>query len=155
LVRSYGSCYDIDTVIARIFNTFGPGQPSHNVVGTILSQAASGDTIELGNLTPARDFIYAKDVVSGLLKIIERGESGTAYNIGRGDSLSVGDIAELAIDVLDIDADIVSEQDRQRSDDIEIPNHVADTTRLRDIGWESSFDISEAFEDMQSMLDGV
>lgn len=155
LVRSYASSYDINTVIARIFNTFGPGQPSYNVVGTILSQASAGERIELGNLSPARDFIYVKDVVAGLLKITEQGEPGTAYNIGRGESLAVGDIAELALDVLDIDADIVSEQERQRSDDIEIPDHVADTTRLRELGWEPSFDIAAAFEDMQSLIDGL
>lgn len=153
LVRAYASSYEIETVVARIFNTFGPGQPPHNVVGTIVSQALASSEVELGNLSPSRDFIYVEDVVAGLLRIAEGGESGAAYNIGRGESISIRELADIVLDVLDSDASVVSRSDRQRSDDIEIPDYVADTARLRELGWEPTFDLRAAAEKMWSKIE--
>lgn len=147
LVRSYASSYHLDTVVARIFNAFGPRQPTHNVVPAIVSQALDGERVELGNLSPARDFIYVRDVVDGLITILEEGDPGMAYNVGRGESVSVGEMAELVANEVNHDIDVVSTTDRQRSDDVEIPRHVADNSRLRQLGWEPSYDISEAIQE--------
>lgn len=147
LARSYASSYNLDTIVARIFNAFGPRQPTHNVVPSIISQALDGERVELGNLSPARDFIYVRDVVDALITILEQGDPGTPYNIGRGDSVSVGEMAELVANEVDHDIDVVSTADRQRSDDVEIPKHVADISRLRRLGWKPKYDVSEAIQE--------
>lgn len=148
LVRAYASSYEMEAVVARIFNTFGPDQPSHNVVGTIMSQALESDEVELGNLSPARDFIYVKDVIAGLLTIIEEGTSGTAYNIGLGQSVKIGELAERLIAEFNPGAEVVSRNDRRRSENIEIPDYVADTARLRQLGWKPEYNLESAISDM-------
>jgi len=143
LTRSFNSCYDLDTVVARMFNTFGYRQPSHNVVSTIISQALTNKQVELGNLTSERDFIYIDDVVSGLTTILERGKAGTPYNVGCGEAVSIGEIAEMVVETVGRDVKVVSADIRQRSDDIEIPKHVADSSRLRDLGWKPRYDVRQ------------
>lgn len=148
LTRSYGSTYGLDTVVARIFNAFGPGQPKHNVLSTIIGQAKTDDKIELGNLSPSRDFIYIDDVVSGLLTILEEGESSTAYNIARGDSRTIGEIANIVKNTMDENHNIISTAEKQRDEGIEIPEHVADISRIRKLGWEPKYDIEEGIRRM-------
>lgn len=141
LVRSYGKAYDVSTVVARIFNAFGPSQPSHNVVPTIVSQALASDTIRLGNLSPSRDFIYVYDVVQGLLSLIEEGKSGEAYNIGRGDDISVERVAEMVAELVGNEIKVTSTTDRERDENIEITRHVADTTKTKSLGWTPEYDV--------------
>lgn len=152
LSRSYASSYDLETVVARVFNTFGPGQPDHNVIPAIVSQALTSNQVELGNLSPSRDFIYIDDVVAGLSSILCEGESGAAYNIGRGNSISVGDMAEMVVDIVGDDTEIVSATERQRSENVEIPNHVADISKISRLGWTPECDLREGIREMVNQL---
>jgi UDP-glucose 4-epimerase len=146
LVRAYHRTYGLDTVTARVFNTFGPGQPEHNVVPAILNQALDGGPVELGNLSPSRDFLYIEDVVDAVDAVLTLGESGDVYNIGSGTDLSIGDLVELAVDLIDSNLEVVSTTDKQRSDDVEIPRHVADVSTLTDLGWSQSYTVKEGLE---------
>ena len=146
LARSYASAYDLDIVVARVFNAFGPGQSPHNVVSTIISQALEGGKIELGNLSPSRDFIFIADVIRALFTILEDGESGTAYNVGRGEAVSIREIAEMVIENVEPELEIVSTSDRQRSDDVEIPKHIAEVSRLRKLGWRPKFELKKGLQ---------
>jgi UDP-glucose 4-epimerase len=146
LLRVYERTYDIETVIGRLFNTFGPGQAEHNVVPAIVSQAFEGGPVQLGNLTPSRDFLYIEDAVDALVCLLEEGMAGEVYNVGRGEDITIGDLAEAAVKLVDSDIEIVSETDRQRDDDVEIPRHIADASKLRTLGWEPSHGFEEALE---------
>jgi nucleoside-diphosphate-sugar epimerase len=146
LARSYGTAYDLSTLVVRPFNTFGPGQPRHNVVPTMVTQALDGETIQLGNLSPSRDFIYVADVVSAFLTVLEDGAAGGVYNVGRGDYVSIGELARMVAELVDHDIDIVSETSKQRSGDVEIPRTVADISRLQSLGWAPEFDIKSGLE---------
>lgn len=148
LVRAYGRTYDISTTILRLFNVFGPGQPAHNVVPTIIAQALEdGETIRLGNLSPVRDFVYVSDVVQAFITVLERGRGGTVYNVGRGQGASVETVANTVVDLLDEELRVTSTADRQRAEDVEIPRHVADVDRLRSLGWEPSYNLVEGLRE--------
>jgi UDP-glucose 4-epimerase len=101
------------------------------------------DTVELGNLSPSRDFVYVTDVVDALLSVLADGDPGSIYNVGRGESVSVGEVAEIVIDEVDRDVELVSTAERQRSDDVEISDHVADISRVSSLGWQPRYDIRD------------
>jgi len=143
LVHAYGQSYGLDVVVARLFNLFGPGQPRYNVVGHIIEQALDGDVVELGNLSPSRDFLYVADAVDALSTVLSDGTRGEAYNVGSGTATRIGTLAEKICELVDEEVEIVSRADRQRDDDVEIERHVADTTALRSLGWEPSVSMRE------------
>ncbi|WP_129115388.1 NAD-dependent epimerase/dehydratase family protein [Halegenticoccus tardaugens] len=141
LVHAYHRTYELETVTARIFNTFGPEQPTHNVVPAIIEQALTSETVELGNLSPSRDFLYVEDTISALLALLKGGESGEAYNVGRGEDTEIGELADLILELIDRDVRLVSTADRQRDEGVEIPRHVSDPSKLRDLGWSPDYDL--------------
>src|SRR5262249_39790363 len=58
LALTYSYSFDLPVVVARPFNTFGPRQSARAVIPTIISQALARDRIELGAMSPTRDFLY-------------------------------------------------------------------------------------------------
>lgn len=148
LAMSYETTYGVPVTTVRLFNAFGPGQPSYNVVPTIISQAVIGEEIVLGNLSPSRDFIYIDDAVSGLVTALAEGDAGEVYNIGRGEDISIGRLAELANSLCDSDSQITSSTERQRDDEVEIKRHVADIGKIQSLGWQATWSIKDGLERM-------
>ncbi len=58
----------------RPFNTFGPRQSLRAVIATIICQFLKAKKnkaeIKIGSTSTKRDFVYVKDTVNGLIKIM-------------------------------------------------------------------------------------
>lgn len=142
---TWGAAYDFSTVVVRLFNSFGMGQPTTNVAAHIADQIQSEGPVELRELSPERDFLYAPDVVNGILTALRRGESGEVYNIGRGSAISVGELARLAIQAAGVDTRLVETGDGDREEG-SIQKNVADSSKLRALGWKPSYSVKEGLE---------
>jgi UDP-glucose 4-epimerase len=93
--------YNIQVVIARLFNTYGPGMPRFVILDFLKKLQADPTHLEiLGSGTQLRDFNYVEDTVEGLLLLAERGVAGEAYNIATGKSHSVTELANILIGIL-------------------------------------------------------
>lgn len=99
LTRSYNAAYGIPTVVSRMFNNYGPRQNPRFITGTIISQALVKDTIEIGDLTPKRDFCFVKDGVIGHIHTTLFGKPGEAYVFGYGKTISIKDWYEMIIKI--------------------------------------------------------
>lgn len=99
LTRNYYAAYGIPTVVSRMFNNYGPRQNPRFITGTIITQALLRDTIELGELTPKRDFCFVGDGILGHLYAALFGKPGHVYVFGFGKAISVGDWYERIIAV--------------------------------------------------------
>jgi GDP-L-fucose synthase len=71
------------------------------VVPALIKRVLSGENpfVVWGSPNVVRDFLYVKDVVSGVLLILERGESMRPYNLGYGEGITIGDIVDTLLDV--------------------------------------------------------
>lgn len=134
---------------ARLFNVFGPRETNPHVVPEILKQLESGRAeIEVGNLRPRRDYVYAGDVATGLLALAEKAtHSPRAYNIGTGTEHSVSDILEHFARISgrpltpQVAADRVRRVDREHL--------VADISRIRtEIGWQPRYDLAAGLAEL-------
>lgn len=146
MVRAYHRSYGLDTVTVRPFNTFGPAQPAHNVVPSIVTQALDGGPVELGNLSPSRDFLYIEDVVDAFITALEGGDAGEIYNVGSGEGTTIHELARTAVALVDSEIKIESKSNRQRSDGVEIDRHVADTSKIAALGWSPTHDLETGME---------
>ena len=147
LAYSYYHTYGLPVVVGRLFNTFGPGQPEHNVVPAIVSQAVDGKRVELGNLSPSRDFLYVTDTVRALRTLVTAGEPGEVYNVGSGEDVSIGALADQVVKLLGGGIEVVSTTDRQRDSGVEIPRHVADASKLWDLGWTPDYPLDDGLSE--------
>ncbi len=89
LTMNYHDAFGVPGVVTRMFNNYGPRQNPRYVTGTIITQALTRETIELGNLEPLRDFCFCTDGVRGHLTVAAHGRPGDVYVYGQGENISM------------------------------------------------------------------
>lgn len=114
--RLYADLYGLETVALRYFNVYGPGQTGDyaGVISVFLRQALDGDPITVhGDGSQTRDFVYVDDVARANVAAARTDHTGTAYNVGTGESVQIRELAELVRDLVGADVDIVSTEPRE------------------------------------------
>ena len=145
LVLSYQRSFGIPAVVARPFNTFGPRQSARAVIPTIVSQALSRDVVELGATSPTRDFLYVEDTVGGMLRCATaEGVEGEVINLGTGVEVSIAEVADRIMRLLDRAVSLAVDEERLRPPDSEVERLVADTAKAeRLLDWQPEVDLDE------------
>lgn len=141
IAESYNCSFGLPVTTIRPFNTFGPRQSTRAVIPTIITQALKSDTVKLGSLTPIRDLTFVADTVQGFIKIAESKKSiGKTINTGTGRGVSIGELAELILDLVNPQARIVCEQVRVRPKNSEVMQLLCDNRVAKDLaGWQPEF----------------
>ncbi len=150
LAESYYRSFDVPVSIIRPFNTFGPRQSARAVIPTIITQVLSGDgVIRLGSLEPVRDLTYVKDMVEGFLSIAESDEAvGRVTNIGRGEGISIVDLARMILELCDSSAHIETDPQRVRPEKSEVFELICDNSQARQrLGWQPRYSLSQGIEE--------
>lgn len=98
---------ELQHVILRISNVFGPNQPigrGQGVIAEWLTAIKSYGSITLyGEETITRDFLYIEDLMTALSKCILIGRAKQTYNIGSGVGTTLGRVLEVMQDITGID----------------------------------------------------
>jgi nucleoside-diphosphate-sugar epimerase len=127
ILTGYAQDFGLPVVIFRVFNLYGPGQPTSQLISHILVQAMESDTISVRDLSPKRDYLWIDDLVSAILKVVEETTEGChIYNVGSGVSHSVGDIIDCVTSISGRRKIICSDQARPN----EIPDCYSDSRKL-------------------------
>ncbi|HXQ71779.1 MAG TPA: dTDP-glucose 4,6-dehydratase, partial [Pyrinomonadaceae bacterium] len=83
LVRAAHHTFGLDTVITRCGNNYGPRQFPEKFLPLAIANALNGREIPVyGDGLNVRDWIYVEDHCRAILAALEKGESGSVYNIG-------------------------------------------------------------------------
>ncbi len=116
LAESFYRSFNMPITIVRPFNTYGPRQSARAVIPTIITQLLAGkEEIELGSLTPTRDFNYVKDTANGFIEIAKSDKTiGEEINIATQQEISIGQLAEELIRQINPNAKIVCDEQRLR-----------------------------------------
>lgn len=122
IAESFYRSFNLPVTIVRPFNTFGPRQSARAVIPTIISQLLSGRTeINLGDLTPTRDLLYVKDTANGFVEIAKADSLiGQDCNIATQSEISIGDLANNLIKLLNPAARIIQDEVRIRPEKSEV-----------------------------------
>jgi dTDP-glucose 4,6-dehydratase len=99
LTMNYYDAFGLPAIVTRMFNNYGPRQNPRYLTGTIITQALTRETVELGQLEPLRDFCFCSDGVRGHLTVAAHGVPGDVYVYGQGENISVGDWVDLILKV--------------------------------------------------------
>jgi NAD dependent epimerase/dehydratase len=137
LVESFYRSFELPVATIRPLNTFGPRQSARGVIPTIISQALTREKIQLGNITPIRDLTYVKDTARGFVAVAECDAAvGQVVNIGRGSGIAVGELADVILNLMGREVEIVTDETRVRPLQSEVERLVCDNTRAKELtGW--------------------
>ncbi|MBO8126898.1 MAG: SDR family oxidoreductase [Firmicutes bacterium] len=99
LTMLYHRKYGLDTRIARIFNTYGPGMQAEDgrVIPNFITQALQGKSLTIyGDGSQTRSFCYIDDLIDGLYRLTMLPNlGGTIVNLGNQDEYEIKEIAAL------------------------------------------------------------
>ena len=129
---SYYRSFDLPVTIVRPFNTYGPRQSSRAVIPNIVSQILTNNgEVNLGNISPTRDFTFVEDTCSAFESIIGCNKLiGEEVNIGTNSEISIRDLVEEISNIIGIEAKIVEVDQRMRVEKSEVDRLVCKNEKL-------------------------
>lgn len=149
LAFSFYTSFGLPVAIVRPFNTYGPRQSARAVIPTIITQIANGQhQIKLGAVSPTRDFNYVADTVAGFVAALDSDRAvGEVINIGSNFEISIGDTAHEIAEVMGVEIDILTDEQRLRPEKSEVERLWASNTKAKELlGWQPKYGGLEGFQ---------
>ena len=142
IALSYSRSFETPVTVLRPFNTYGPRQSARAVIPTIITQIAAGQrNIQLGALSPTRDFNFVADTCSAFLAVAGCDKAlGKVVNAASNFEISIGDAAALIAQVMNTEVEIITEEQRLRPEGSEVNRLYGDNSRLLQLtGWKPEY----------------
>lgn len=141
MALQYWNSHGLPTVRARSFNHLGANQSDDFVASAFAHQIAEIEAglrppvVRVGNLESERDFTDVRDIARAYWLLLQRGESGQAYNVGSGESHRIRWVLDTLVEMAKQPVEIQLDPERLRPSDV--PISVCDNSRLaRATGWQ-------------------
>ena len=156
LCQSYRKQYGCDFIAAMPTNLYGPNDnfdlTSSHVVPAMIRKFHEAktegrrDVIIWGTGQPRREFLHVYDLADACVFLIQHYDAADHINVGTGEDLSIGELANLIREVVYPDARIVFDTEKPDG----MPQKLLDVSRLHHLGWKHTIGlrqgISQAYE---------
>lgn len=145
ITMAYHRVYNIDTKIARIFNTYGPRMRINDgrVVPNFIFQALHNKPITVyGKGRQTRSFCYVSDLVEGICKLMVCGVN-SPVNLGNSHEFTIMELAKLIIKLNNSKSRIIykplpEDDPRQRRPDISLAGRI--------LKWQPKIELEEGLK---------
>lgn len=110
LCSDYARQFKLDVKIARIFNTYGPHMRKDDgrVVSNFINQALMNEAITLyGSGEQTRSFCFVKDLVEGLMALMNSDHDYSPVNLGNPSEISMRELAMTIKEIIPSDSPII------------------------------------------------
>jgi dTDP-glucose 4,6-dehydratase len=102
LVRAWFQTYKLPVLTINSANNYGPYQFPEKLIPLCILNALNGKPLPIyGDGQQIRDWLYVKDHVSAIRKILNEGQIGDTYNVGGWNEKTNLEVAEKLCDFLD------------------------------------------------------
>lgn len=149
----YSRAYGLDLMMVRAFNHIGPNQTATFVVSDFCKQVAMIEkgiqkpVIKVGNLSAKRDFTDVRDVVRAYVKIIQFGQGGETYNVGRGKAIAISDLLSMILSRSSVEIEIQVDVTRLRP--VDVPIIEPDVSKIyAATGWKPMISLEDSIDDI-------
>ncbi len=147
-LRGVGVC------TARMFNVLGPGLTTDLLPGTVASQLRAmlqdpdkPRRLEIGDLSPTRDFVDVEDAAAALLLLARSGGPGEVYNVGSGRETRLRDLIDGFLGRMPWPVEVVPVQGRMRR--VDVARQQADITKIgAATGWHPTISLEASIAKM-------
>ena len=145
--------HQLDVIRTRSFGHTGPGQTPRFVVPSFAQQIAAIEAgkaepvLRVGNLEVTRDLLDVRDVVRAYAVLLERGASGAAYNVCRGEGVKLTEVVRMLIEQARVPVRIEVDPARVRPADVAYL--VGDPSAIeRATGWRAAIAMVQTLRDV-------
>jgi nucleoside-diphosphate-sugar epimerase len=149
MADSFYRSFNLPVTIVRPFNTFGPRQSARAVIPTIITQLLAGKTeIKLGALHPTRDLLFVKDTANGFVEIAKSEKTiGHEINIATQQEISIQDLAQSLINIINPNAKIISDDVRLRPEKSEVERLLGAADKIKSLtNWQPKYNLLEGLK---------
>ena len=145
VARFHADRPDVRTVVARLFNTYGPRETNPHVLPAIVAAMRAGQPIELGNLWPQRDLIFVTDTAKAIVATAS-GHGFDVFNVGTGTGTTIGDVLAIIESLRGEPLAVREDPGRRRPGDGHL---IADPGKLmRATGWKPEYDLKAGLREL-------
>ena len=143
----FNRVYGLPNVCLRYFNIYGPRQDSSSQYAAVVPRFLGrvyqkSSPVIFGDGEQTRDFTFVKDAVEANILAAESDATGT-FNISRGESISINQLAELIIRLLGNSVEPIHEKPRPG----DIRHSLADIMKARTFGYEPKVSLEEGLKE--------
>lgn len=151
LCSLYFERYGLRVLRFRIFGTTGPGKlgdSSNDFASQVAAIERSGKpgVLRVGNIDTKRDISDVRDAVRAMSLVVEKGTSGEAYNIARGEARSIRENVDQLVRLATVPIRVEVVEERRRP--LDEPVHWADVSRIRALGWTPEYSFTDTLKDI-------
>jgi UDP-glucose 4-epimerase len=145
--RVFQEVYGLATACLRYFNVYGPRQNPDSqyaaVIPRFIRWASEGSPLIIfGDGEQTRDFTFIADAVEANILAAEGNASGV-FNIGRGKSIAINELAQLVIKLTGNNVEAVHQEPREG----DIRHSLADISKAKTLGYEPRYNLEEGLEE--------
>lgn len=141
LTLAYARTHELDIVITRCSNNYGPNQNQEKFIPNCINQILSGKKIPVyGNGMQKREWIYVTDHCKGIATAIAKGVSGQIYNIGSGVELTNISLARLIVNILGKDESQIEFVEDRKGHDY---RYAVDYKKIKKLGFQTEVTFQE------------
>lgn len=132
---------NLQVVIMRQFNVFGPRETQPYVIPEIISQLNQGNKLKLGNLHSRRDFTFVTDAAKAAIALAECDRAvGEVVNMGYGVDYSIEQMAYMIAELMKVN-DVTIDIQRNRLRPLDVNHLNCDNSKIKKLtGWEPEVD---------------
>ena len=137
----YSKNYNLNIVVLRLFNAYGPSQNNGFLIPTIIEQILNEkqEKLFINDISPKRDFVYVDDIITALIYSINK--KSEVYNICSGISYSVLELINMISDITGIKKRIVEKNNIRIN---EVNDLYGNFDKIsKDYNWHPKISISE------------
>jgi len=149
LCQAYRRQYGADFISAMPTNLYGPGDNfdllSSHVAPALMAkmhQAKLDGAAEVeiwGSGRPKREFLHVDDLADACIHLLKTYSGELHLNIGSGEDLSIGELAEMIRNVVGFDGKLAYNTDRPDG----TPRKLLDISRLSAMGWRPTISLED------------
>lgn len=144
----YKNNFQVNNIILRVFNLYGPGQPKEYLLSKITNQVRYENLIKVDDLSPKRDYVYIDDLCSAIVKAINYKGNEHIFNIGSGKSYSVKEVIDFIQNIYGTSFNIKEKKLIRKN---EILNTIADINLAKkELEWFPIYDLKEGLKKIKN-----
>lgn len=159
LCQAYRSMYNMNIIIPRVSRVYGPTMKAEDskAIAQFIKNAVYNQNIVLkseGN--QLYSYIYVGDAVMAILYCILYGEDGQAYNVsGDGSDISLKSLAEYLADMSHTQVVYELPEESERRGYSKAAKALLDNSKIKNLGWNSLYDIKTGLYDTIHILKDI
>ena len=143
LVNSFVKTYDLDCVITRCTNNYGPRQFYEKLIPKTIFLADKDKKIPIyGKGKNIRDWIFVDDHCDAVYNVLMNGESGQSYNISANNEIDNISLVKKILEIMDKSSDLINFVEDRPGHDL---RYSLDSTKIRNsLGWNNKTNFDDA-----------